>query len=323
MLHNGEKMGGNMIEPNITTSFRNTLSLCDLQDLGYTGSKYTWTNKHPGDQLILARLDRFLATSDWITRFHKYNNNHLLRFKSNHCPILLDFSPVLPLMSLKQGPKMQRFEQIWTRNEQHIARVKEAWTSNQGHLSHRLHRTLDHLHSWGHNLFGILPRKIKQAQEELMQLNQRHGSMDLSQQIKDKENELDNLLDREEIWWKQRSRVDWLQHGDNNTKYFHMKASQRRKRNKITELKDCSGKSWREHTDIERILLDHFNMLFQKQQTQNIASTVEVVKDKLSQDMKEYLGTSFSELEVYNAIKDMKSMAAPGPDGLPALFYHT
>jgi hypothetical protein len=51
--------------------------------------------------------------------------------------------------------------------------------------------------------------------------------------------------------------------------------------------------------------------------------TVEVVKNKLDMEMKDYLGSEFQESEVYYAIKDMKSMAAPGPDGLPALFYHT
>jgi hypothetical protein len=124
------------------------------------------------------------------------------------------------------------------------------------------------------------------------------------------------------MWWKQRSRADWLHLGDKNTKFFHMKASQRRKRNKIIELRDDNGTSWTDYKDIERVLLNHFNTLFQRQQTQNIESTVEVVKDKLSQDMKEYLEAAFSEFEVYNAIKEMKSMAAPGPDGLPALFYH-
>jgi DNA-binding transcriptional regulator GbsR (MarR family) len=156
-----------------------------------------------------------------------------------------------------------------------------------------------------------------------MTLNQIHGTTDLSQQIKEKEQELDMLLDGEEMWWKQRSRADWLQHGDKNTRFFHMKASQRRKRNKISEIKDNQGTVWTDSADIERVLMDHFRTLFTKQDTQQIAQTVEVVKDRLNHDMKEHLSTNFTEEEVYNAIKDMKSMAAPGPDGLPALFYHT
>jgi hypothetical protein len=58
VLNNEEKLGGNPLDPNLTTSFRNTLSHCDLQDLGYTGNIFTWTNKHQGDNLIQCRLDR-------------------------------------------------------------------------------------------------------------------------------------------------------------------------------------------------------------------------------------------------------------------------
>jgi uncharacterized membrane protein YjjP (DUF1212 family) len=47
-----------------------------------------------------------------------------------------------------------------------------------------------------------LPRKIKHVQDELMNLNQIHGTQDLTQAIKEKEFELDKLLDGEEMWWK-------------------------------------------------------------------------------------------------------------------------
>jgi hypothetical protein len=38
--------------------------------------------------------------------------------------------------------------------------------------------------------------------------------------------------------------------------------------------------------------------------------------------MYDNLNQEFTAEEVYLAIKDMKSLAAPGPDGLPAKFYH-
>ncbi|PNX69233.1 ribonuclease H [Trifolium pratense] len=39
--------------------------------------------------------------------------------------------------------------------------------------------------------------------------------------------------------------------------------------------------------------------------------------------MYQELSKAFSKEEVFQAIKDMKALAAPGPDGLPAIFYHT
>ncbi|MCI21519.1 retrotransposon protein putative unclassified [Trifolium medium] len=75
--------------------------------------------------------------------------------------------------------------------------------------------------------------------------------------------------------------------------------------------------------EIEKTLISHFQQLFTTQPTTNVEATVQVVHNRLDQDMFDYLNMDFTAEEVFLAIKDMKSLAAPGPDGLPARFYHT
>lgn len=44
-------------------------------------------------------------------------------------------------------------------------------------------------------------------------------------------------LKEEDAKWRQR-KFHWLKHGDNNTKFFHLHGTQRRKTNKITHMQD-------------------------------------------------------------------------------------
>jgi hypothetical protein len=216
----------------------------------------------------------------------------------------------------------KKFEQVWTTDDYHKQIVKEAWQHQQGNLSNKLHHTMHALHSWGSKTFGIIPNKIKVIQQDLLTLQHKHGNQLLTQQISQKEKELDDLLEKEEMWWSQRAKALWLIHGDRNTKFFHQKASQRRK-NKIEAIKDHLNIIQTERDKIEYIFLNHFQLLFTSQNPTSLTDITQVVNNRINQENHDYLQKDFTAEEVYQAIKDMKSLAAPGPDGLPALFYHT
>jgi exonuclease III len=69
--------------------FRNTLSYCNLYDLGFQGLPWTYDNKQKGDKNVRVRLDRAVACPAWFNLFPNYHVRHLVSSRSDHCPILI------------------------------------------------------------------------------------------------------------------------------------------------------------------------------------------------------------------------------------------
>lgn len=132
---------------------------------------------------------------------------------------------------------------------------------------------------------------------------------------------LDDLLESEELWWSQRSRTLWLKNGHKNTKKIHQKASHRKSRNWINSICDDHGETVSDENDIANVFTNYFIDMFTSSDPSRIEEAVEVVHGRISDDIKNILKQEFSKEEVYSALKSMTATAAPGPDGMLALFY--
>ena len=73
--------------------------------------------------------------------------------------------------------------------------------------------------------------------------------------------------------------------------------------------------------DIAKVFNNFFQDLFSTSHPERITEVVQMVKDRLSDAMRNILEAEFTENEVVLAAKNLKPHAAPGPDGMPALFY--
>jgi hypothetical protein len=74
--------------------------------------------------------------------------------------------------------------------------------------------------------------------------------------------ELRVLLNKEELWWSQRAKEEWLKHGDRNTKYYHACANSKRRKNFIGAIVDESGQKWENQMGVEQAFVGYLANLF-------------------------------------------------------------
>ena len=121
--------------------------------------------------------------------------------------------------------------------------------------------------------------------------------------------------------WFQRSRSLWAVHGDRNSKFFHMKATQWYLRNRISGIKNSLGQWGTNQRVIATEVLDFFSKLYSSSnscQPELALGTIEIV---VTDDMNRKLAAEFTECEVHEALSQMAPLKAPGSDGMPPLFF--
>jgi len=65
----------------------------------------------------------------------------------------------------------------------------------------------------------------------------------------------EKLCKQEEIYWRQKSRVQWLKEGEQNIKFFHRSTMANRSHNRISTIKDERGHLRNAHEEIESVLV--------------------------------------------------------------------
>jgi hypothetical protein len=316
ILFSHEKEGGSTRRQGYMQAFRDAMSDCGLEDLGFSGDVFTWKRGQ-----IRQRLDRAIANGQWMNMHPGAVLQHLGYIRSDHWPILLDTKYQAGVGRQKHGPR--RFEAKWLREEGFRQVVEDAWeasgASSTGVLE-RLARLHAAMHEWDSTVLKQPRKRLRKAQRELDDALSSQLTEESEKKAKELANLIESLLEQEEVYWSQRSQANWIQHGDRNTLFFHNYASARRKKNFITKLKD-EAENWVEGTDaLKPPVLNYFTNLFTSEVQETDPDFLEKVQPRVTHMMNEKLTAPFMAEDVKKAMFSIGDFKAPGPDGLHVVF---
>ncbi|CAM8966334.1 unnamed protein product [Rhodiola kirilowii] len=304
--------------------FRQAMEDCGLSDLGFRGNTFTFSNKRKGSMETKARLDRALANQEWRKMFPEAEVIHEVSGVSDHAPIVIKWEGVKTRGKLK----LFRYEPMWLKHKEYSEKIRDIWelaASRNSSLTGCLYSSVVALEEWGRSCFGNVNKKVSYLKEKLNWIQQQDRTEEIMGEEVRVTRALDDWLYKQEIYWKQRSRVDWLKEGDRNTRYFHLRASQRRKSNRIREIQGSSGDIITNEEAICGEVVNYFrSKVFQSDRgrsSNRVQQEVSFIPRCVSEDMAATLNAPFSDLEVQDAIFQMYPIKAPSPDGFSAIFF--
>ena len=215
---------------------------------------------------------------------------------------------------------------MWLSDVRCAEMVEASWSSySHGHGDDAIIKKVEQcgkdLTWWNHNIFGNVRKELAKKKEPLVAAEmeaQIHGQNARLRALKE---EINTLLDNEAHMWSQRSHTLWLKNGDNNTKFFHCQATKRSKKNLIHGIMD-EDNNWRvEPDEIATHLINYQQELFTSSNPISHGVALEYIPRVITDHMNATLAAPFQVKEVKEALKQMAPLKAPGPDGIPPLFY--
>ncbi|RVW90400.1 Transposon TX1 uncharacterized 149 kDa protein [Vitis vinifera] len=267
---------------------------------------------------VCKRLDRFLYSNEWEQVFPQSLQGVLPRWTSDHWPIVLETNP------FKWGPTPFRFENMWLQHSSFKENFGRWWSEFQGNgwEGHKFMRKLQFvkakLKEWNKTSFGELSKKKKDILAVLANFDslEQEGGLSHERLVQRafSKGELEELILREEIHWRQKARVKWVKEGDCNSKFFHKVANGRRNRKFIKELENESGLMLNNPESIKEEILKYFEKLYASPSGESWR--VEGLDwSPIDGESASRLEFPFTEEEIYKAIFQMDRDKAPGPDG--------
>ncbi|KAL4379687.1 hypothetical protein GQ457_02G039520 [Hibiscus cannabinus] len=315
---------GSQVITGAMKEFLNCQEKLDVVDHPFTSSLFTWCNQREGNPLS-RKLDRFLVTQSWLDSFPAATVEFLLPDCSDHCSCCMTLS--VPLL---KPPRPFKIFNFWAEHPEFLNIVEESWKefvpgNPKQVLFGKLKRLKAPLRKFNREVFGEISKRVVAKQLELENIQKFllvSPSGEMIAREKQAAMDLKALIMAEESFFRQKSRVQFVKEGDQNTSFFFRKVQIQQKANTISSLYNSEGVKLESFGDISSEFVKYFS-----DSLGSVDDSVDTFSDDL---LKQILGVELSAeirdaLVAHKEIKDvlfsMNESKAPGPDGFSARFF--
>jgi endonuclease/exonuclease/phosphatase (EEP) superfamily protein YafD len=117
ITHQVKKLGACHRRESQMEDFRNALDNCHLGDMGFTGPRFTWSNKRHERTYTQERLDQAMANSGWYDMYKSAGVEVMVARASDHHPLLVSFNTHHSRRI--RGRRCFKFEASWVLNKEY------------------------------------------------------------------------------------------------------------------------------------------------------------------------------------------------------------
>jgi hypothetical protein len=313
---NRNKPGGSVAE---MFAFNSAISKLGLIELPLKGCKFTWTNKQ--EDPLLERLDWFFCSNAWMDSFPNSWATGLSRDTSDHTPCLISATTRVP------KPHIFRFENFWLHHPDFLDILQQGWnlptqqSDKAKNINAKLKNLRKTLRAWKLHL-PSLGKTIQNCKEIILFLDILEEFRDLTIEEWNFRNiitqHLQDLLQQQKIYWKQRGSIKWVKFGDECTRFFHANASIKHSRNTISILRDESGKDLADHDEKAHFIWSSFKERLGISEFSGLNS--ELTSFITPAENIDWLQSEFLKEEIDKVVLNLPNNKSPGPDGFNGEF---
>ncbi|CAA0805733.1 Unknown protein, partial [Striga hermonthica] len=275
-----DKRGGRQRSPGSCEGFNKFITNMGMMEVTMEGYPFTWGNNRQEEGFVEEKLDRVFGSFSWLAANSGAKVSTVFKSSSDHFLLLLDSGN-------QKGKFFKRFVfyKRWLKMEGCAEEVGKAWSENVPgcpmiQVKEKIKKTRMALIKWSKLAKSGNALKIEELTLKLEQMRALGGQVNWDE-WEHVRKELEDSHLKEEEFWSQKARLQWLKEGDRNTKFFHAMTLYRRKRNAISRLVDNQGLVADTPELIELAIIKFYKSLFETEGSWGEAARVNLSKSSV------------------------------------------